>query len=91
MTFLNAHTDLLLIFQDIQPSFIGIVFTSVIINVSQENESRDIDNSDSSQGRPRLPTELDMQIIITTRSEPVGLSRSETSTSGCEPDNKNSP
>ncbi|KIK62077.1 hypothetical protein GYMLUDRAFT_42517 [Collybiopsis luxurians FD-317 M1] len=74
--FLNSHTDLLLIFQDIQPSFIGIVFTSVIISVSQETESCDANNSGSMQGHLQLPTELDIQIATTTRSESVGLSRS---------------
>ncbi|KIK62076.1 hypothetical protein GYMLUDRAFT_243214 [Collybiopsis luxurians FD-317 M1] len=87
---LNSHQSLLLIFQDVQTPFIGIVFTNVIISVSQDDESRNSSYNAGSQGHPQTPTDMNMQIIIASCSEQVGLSTSKVPTSDSQPDKNSS-
>ncbi|KAJ4481905.1 hypothetical protein J3R30DRAFT_2099966 [Lentinula aciculospora] len=79
---LSLGKILFLVFTDIQTPLIGIVFSSIIVSVTQGSAFGDTSGSGgnsgdhvtwprTSQGRGPIPTEINMHTIITTQKDPV--------------------
>ncbi|KAJ3711743.1 hypothetical protein EV361DRAFT_929340 [Lentinula raphanica] len=74
---------LFLVFNDIQTPLIGIVFSSIIISVTQGSAFGDTSGGGggtsgdhvtwprTSQGRGHIPTEINMHTIVTTQKDPI--------------------
>ncbi|KIK62072.1 hypothetical protein GYMLUDRAFT_563103 [Collybiopsis luxurians FD-317 M1] len=87
--FISLNNVLFLVFQEIQTPFIGIVFTNIIVTLSQGSAFGCTSNTgDTSQAHPPTPAEINMQTIITSRSDRIELPTSKTPTQGSEPDGK---